>query len=131
MSKEIKESLTKPIVRLQPSTVKNAGIGLFAVTYIPKDTLLFPSPNNHLIEWKYIPELVRDYLKSICHNTSEGVYLDRPPNEIYTAYYVNHSENPNVFHDSAKDNYWAIRDIQPGEELTCYYLIEERDWKCI
>ena len=131
MLTEIEDSLKKHIVRLQPSKIKNAGIGLFAVTYIPKDTLLFPSSNNYLIPWNLVPESIRDYLNSICHTTNEGVYLDRPPNEIYTAYYINHSETPNVFHDSKNDNYWTIRDIEPGQEITCYYPIEERDWLCI
>lgn len=124
----IVEALQRPIVRLRPSNIPNSGVGVFAVTRIPKDTLVFKPTGNYLIEWKLIPEDAVDYLKTICNTQPSGVILDCEPNKIYTAYYVNHSQEPNLAHDLETDEYWSIRDIQPGEELTCYYLPKERNW---
>ena len=117
-----------PIVRLKPSTIHKGGVGVFAVTNIAKDTLIFKPKRNYIIPWNAIPFIAIPYLKSICNFTNEGVIIDRPPNDINASYYVNHSDNPNLHHDLELDEYWSIRNIQPGEELTCYYLPKERDW---
>lgn len=117
-----------PIVKLKPSTIHKGGVGVFAVTNIAKDTLIFKPKRNYTIPWIAIPFIAIPYLKSICNFTNEGVIIDRPPNDINASYYVNHSDNPNLHHDLELDEYWSIRNIQPGEELTCYYLPKERDW---
>jgi SET domain-containing protein len=44
------------------------------------------------------------------------------------SYYVNHSDTPNVYHDLTLDRYITLRDIHPGEELTCTYTKEEINW---
>jgi hypothetical protein len=103
-------------------------VGVFAVTNIAKDTVLFGGGEDHLIEWERLKEESKAYLSSITHNDEKGIYLDRPVNEIYVAYYFNHSECPNVHYDSRHDRFMSIRDISINEELTCYYIPEERDW---
>ena len=118
----------EPIVRLRPSTIVNAGVGAFAVTRITKDTLVFKPWRNYIIPWEVIPYIALPYFKSICHAAKEGIIIDRPPNDINVAYYVNHSDNPNLHHNAETDEYWASKDIYPNEELTCYYLPSERDW---
>lgn len=117
-----------PIVRLKPSKIDTSGIGVFAVTAIKKDTLVFKPSRNYIIPWEVLPYIAIPYLKSICNLAKEGIIIDRPPNDINTSYYVNHSDNPNLHHDLELDEYWSIKDIQPDEELTCYYLPKERDW---
>lgn len=117
-----------PIVRLKPSTIDKDGIGVFAVTNIVKDTLVFKPIRNYILPWQTIPDIALPYLKSICHSIEEGIIIDRPPNDINASYFVNHSDNPNLHYDSETDEYWSIRDIVSGEELTCYYLPKERDW---
>ena len=44
------------------------------------------------------------------------------------SYYINHSETPNLWHDKDADIFYADRNIKEGEELTCFYPVEERDW---
>jgi hypothetical protein len=118
----------QPIVRLGVSKIPNAGIGVFAVTNISKDMLLFKPIKNYILPWQTIPEPAVSYLTGICNVTTNGVILDCEPNKIYSAYYINHSNNPNLHHDLTNDEYWSIRDIKEGEELTCFYLPNERDW---
>ena len=48
---------------------------------------------------------------------------------LYTEYYINHSHNPNLFWDRKTHEFFAIRDIKEGEELTSYYRPDERDWE--
>jgi hypothetical protein len=45
-----------------------------------------------------------------------------PPtfNRLTMSWYINHSENPNVYCDE-NYNFFALRDIKPGEELTADY----------
>jgi len=129
--KSIKDSLNSHILKLGVSNIVNAGIGVFAVTNITKDTVLFKGGDNCLIEWKDIPKESKQYISSITHNDEKGVYLNKPINEIYIAYYFNHSEHPNVHYDSKNDSFITIRDIKKEEELTCYYTLKERDWNVL
>ena len=118
----------EPIVKLKPSKIHTDGVGVFAVTKIAKDTLIFKPIRNYILPWQVIPEIAVQYLKSICHTVTDGIVIDRPPNDINASYYINHSDKPNLHHNSETDEYWSIRDINPNEELTCYYLPTERDW---
>ena len=45
------------------------------------------------------------------------------------SYYVNHSNNPNVYHNLDTDEFYAICDIDEDEELLCTYTDLEIDWK--
>jgi len=129
--KSIEDSLNSHILKLGVSNIINAGIGVFAVTDIPKDTVLFEGGDSCLVEWKYIPKESKQYISSITHNDERGIYLNRPINEVYIAYYFNHSECPNVHYDSKNDRFITIKDIKKEEELTCYYIPEERDWNVL
>jgi SET domain-containing protein len=105
---------------------------VFALQNIKKDTILFSSNGKNIfISWKEVPTMkpgVKDSILSLCLSDENGFYLNSPFSKINCSYYVNHSSSPNCHHDLNNDIYYAIRDIEEGEELTCYYLPEERDW---
>jgi SET domain-containing protein len=119
------------IVKIVPSTISGAGVGVVALTPIEKDEIVFVPQKNHFIRWEEVSfanQSSIDHIKSVCNNDDFGFWLDRPINDIGAAYFVNHSEDPNLTHDLLNDIYFAAKNIQIGEELTCKYLPNEIDW---
>jgi SET domain-containing protein len=116
--------------KLAPSRVCD-GVGVFAITEIPKDYIMFQDviSDEIFIPYDKINDVrIIQHLKSTCNSDSFGIYLSRTYNNINMAYYINHSETPNVYHDLTIDRYVTIKEIQPGEELTCLYTKKEIDW---
>lgn len=114
--------------RLKPSTVCD-GVGVFALIDIREGDNIFPdiTSDSNLIEWGHIDNnVIKNYLSSLCNTDERGIYLSRLPNEINISYYVNHSDTPNVFSNLNTDQYFAIRDIQSGEEILCEYTKQEK-----
>lgn len=130
---QILNSIKTLKTHLKPSTIPGAGIGVFSLVDIPKDTLIFEVKREDdyffkISEIEDLPLSIQDYILGMTDGTEEGFYLDVPAFKIYTAYYVNHSYEPNVFWDRRTDELFSIRDIKEGEELTTYYKPEERDF---
>lgn len=133
MRKHIIESIKyESYVRLKPSFVCD-GVGVFALRPIKKGTVLFADvvPDREFCSWDVLdgvdPSVIL-YLKSICNSDEKGLYLSQTINNINLAYYVNHSNFPNVEHDRVNDKFCAIKDIPQGEELLCRYEPDEIDW---
>jgi SET domain-containing protein len=119
-------------VHLKPSKVCD-GVGVFALTDIAKDTVLFIDiePDTNFITWDLIgdiPNEIKSYLKRMCISNESGLFLNRTVSAINTSYYVNHSDNFNVLHDLKKDKYVTTRDIKSGEEILCKYIFSEIDF---
>ena len=135
---KVKDSIIESIksdsyTKLSPSNVCD-GVGVFAIRFIPSGTKLFLDCNTDVdfIRWdelEDVPNSVIEYLKSICNSDENGFYLSRTINNINIAYYVNHSETPNVYHNLDTDTFITLRDIYMGEELLCEYKEHEIDWK--
>lgn len=116
--------------KLAPS-LQCDGVGVFALTEIPADYILFQdvTPDNNFIDFNSITDhRVKSYLQTMCNSNDRGIWLSRTYNNINMSYYINHSTTPNVIHDLQTDRYITIRQINPGEELTCLYTKEEIDW---
>ena len=133
MRKHILDSIrTESYVRLKPSKVCD-GVGVYAIRPIPKGTVLFSDciPDKDFVRWDQltdIPTEVISYLSTICNTNDEGLYLSQTINNINISYFVNHSDNPNAFHDKTLDRYMTIEDIDTGDEILCTYLPDEIDW---
>jgi SET domain-containing protein len=115
--------------RLEKSAVH--GIGLFADQFIPKGTTL----------WRFHPTVDTkhslDQLSEVAPPSLEQLrrYTYR---EKYSGLYVlcgddarffNHAKNPNCIDvdDGQEGITVAVRDIQPGEEMTCDYALFDLD----
>jgi SET domain-containing protein len=127
----LQEIFDKTIVKLAPSQINNAGVGVFTMSKIEKEDVVFTTNTNNFIQWfeiEGVEENISRYIKKMCNHNEHGFWIDRPVNKINPSYYVNHSENPNLYHHLQTDTYFAIKNIEIGEELTCKYLPEEIDW---
>jgi hypothetical protein len=131
IKKEIIDNISKNTkLRSKPSKVCD-GVGLFSIVEIKKDEIIFDdvTADDIYIRWDEIPNLrgeVKNYLNSMCNSDKDGLYLSRTPNNINLAYFVNHSDNPNVFHDLELDRFIAIKDIGVDEEIVCVYNEDEK-----
>jgi hypothetical protein len=108
--------------RLRPSRVDKDGVGVFAITKIPKNCNCFPGDSDEMvwIEKSRVPQrpmLVRKLYWDF-GVFKKGRYGCPPSFDRLTpAWYVNQSKTPNVRCDENYD-FIALREIQPGEELT-------------
>lgn len=129
--KEIIDNISKNTkLRLKPSKVCD-GVGLFSIMEIKEGEVILDdvTADDIYIRWDEITDLqeeVKNYLNSMCNSNKDGLYLSRSPNNINLAYFVNHSDNPNVFHNLKLDRFVAIRDIGVDEEIVCIYNEDEK-----
>lgn len=132
MRQSIIQNLKLPQCKLGVSKISGAGVGVFALSKIPKNYPIFgPRGKNYFIRWTEIIDIsdaIKDYIRCICHSDNEGFFIDGFLDQIDLSYYVNHSETPNLIHDESADIYFADKEINEGEELTVFYPINERDW---
>ena len=112
---------------LSPSKVCD-GVGVFSLVPIPADTLIFRPKNAQKIPWLKVPEDVRVAMKNLTYYDEEGFWIDCDLDRIGPQYYINHSLSPNVSYNKDNGCLYAIRDIEPHEELLDYYYPNERDW---
>jgi len=117
-----------------------AGIGLFAAEFVAKDSII----------WEYDPiydkvytqeefdnavDLYKQFLTTYCFRFIDKYYLC-----IDNARFFNHSDSPNCYSSDFNEMQLgftrALRDIQPGEELTDDYTgfgftEKDREWNSI
>jgi SET domain-containing protein len=110
-------------LRLRPSPLH--GIGVFAILDIPKGTYVFSGDNEEMV-WvkasatnsshKEVKNLYRDFCV-----LRDGKYgCPRNFNVMTPAWYINHSDKPNLAADE-KFDFYTTRRIKKGEELTLSY----------
>ena len=127
--KIIQNILHNTNLRLKPSKVCD-GVGLFAIRLIKKGDVILQdvTADTTFIQWAELPGLhqdVKSYLNTMCNSTTDGIFLSRTPNNINLAYFVNHSDSPNVTQNLTLDEFVALRDIEVDEEIVCVYTQEE------
>ncbi len=115
--------------RLKPSKMPNAGVGVFAITEIRKDSSLFAGENEEMV-WieskavKGLPSQIRKMYQDFA--IFKGTRLGCPKNfnVLTMAWYLNEpapGAAPNVRCDPSTFDFFATRDIHIGEELTVRY----------
>jgi SET domain-containing protein len=113
--------------RIMPSKIR--GVGVFAIRNIPKGAKLFEPDDGELVWMKKsalkldeLPLGIRQLYDDFCPIKDKGETYGCPRNfnSITIAWYVNHSETPNVGCDEDY-TFFALRDILSGEELTADY----------
>lgn len=111
--------------RLKVSTIKDAGVGVFAVTQIRKGEKLDTLFDDDKIRWvskeEYRSiEVSQELKENFSIKFEEGYSMPMDFNRICVGWYLNHSDSPNL-HFNDEYDYFAARDINPGEELFIDY----------
>lgn len=116
--------------RLAPSEKVKGQVGVFAIGKVKKGTNLFPGDSDEMI-WvaknslPRVPHSVRKLYEDFAVRKREKKIMrygcPTNFNRLTVAWYLNDdAEHPNVRCDEYY-NFFALRDIEPGEELTVNY----------
>jgi SET domain-containing protein len=112
-------------VRIRPSRVH--GVGVFAIRSIRKGTNIFRGDDGEIVwvrknQVKGLPKELKRLYEDFCIIKQKGKLYGCPKsfNILTVAWYLNESKSPNVYCDANYD-FFALRDIRPGEELTVDY----------
>lgn len=96
------------------------GLGVFATEFIPKGTIVWAQdPLDREItpaEMEQLDQALRDRVLTYCYRNRVGHFVLSWDNNRF----INHSFNPNCMMTPYRIEL-AVRDIQPGEELTNDY----------
>ena len=141
MKKEdIKKLIYEQQTKLAPSKIPGAGVGVFALVDIPKDTLIkgcnafmeFTKMESEFIfrydEFEDLHPNIQKYVYSMTDGYDDKFCIDAPLFMLYQGYYINHSNTPNCFWDRRTGNIYTQVDIKADTELTMYYMTAERDF---
>ena len=125
--------------RIKPSKVQ--GVGVFAIKDIPKNTILFKTPEKcfngrNLIKIKSqeIDKLqpnIKSVVKDFHYNQNNNYYIpSNGPNSFDMSFYVNHSDKHNVIftddHDCEMSFFKTIKKIKEGDEILANYNLEQQ-----
>jgi len=115
-------------VMLKPSPV--AGIGVFAIRFIPKgcrNIFSKPGPADDWIslskeEVNTLPHYAQLLIENYCLFDADQYYVPRKGfKELDVSLFLNHSDEPNIISIDGGNYFEAIRDIAEGEELLIDY----------
>jgi hypothetical protein len=115
--------------RLRPSQIHKGGVGVFAIRKIKKDTALFAGDNEEMlwISESLLPKAPKEIRR--LYDDFAAINDKRygcPPtfNRLTMAWFINEpkaGKRPNVGCDPQTYDFFALRDIESGEELTVDY----------
>jgi uncharacterized protein len=111
---------------VKPSRIE--GLGLFAEERIPKGMVLWSF--DPFLDQRFWPGEVARMSASAKAFLARYAYCDRGTLVLCGdhARFMNHSPEANCGSDSTRTLTIALRDIEPGEELTDNYATMEDDW---
>jgi hypothetical protein len=98
---------------------------VIAIRDIPKGTYIFEPDDASLVsirksEIEHLTPALRRLYEDFCVLKGDTCQCPSSFNKLTPSWYLNNSENPNVAADSSL-KFYAVRDIQSGEELTSDY----------
>jgi SET domain-containing protein len=113
----------KVFTRLAPSKI--SGVGVFAILAIKKGQYVF---ENDKTKMRFLnqsimndqPDEIKKLYKDFCVFKGKKVWCPINFNVLTPGWYLNHSTTPNLAADDGIE-FYAIRDIESGEELTVDY----------
>ena len=106
---DVKKLIYEQQTKLAPSKITGAGVGVFALVDIPKDTIIkgcksfiefVGKEDEYLFDWKEFDDLddrIKTYLWGMTDGYDNKFYIDAPPFMFYQGYYINHSSTPICF----------------------------------
>jgi uncharacterized protein len=111
--------------RLKKSTIKEAGIGVFSTSHIKAGDKLITLFDESGVRWVSAEEfdnlsISAELKENFSIKFDDGYSMPADFNRICVGWYLNHSDNPNL-HSDEEYEYYASRDIKPGEELFIDY----------
>ncbi len=119
--------LPHEMVHTRLGVSKIHGIGVIAIREIPKNTPLFEFDNTEIVwvnsdQLADLPPKIKLLYEDFCvlKETSSLYGCPKNFNQLTMAWYLNHSDNPNVVIDEVY-NFHTKSYIQEGEELTVDY----------
>jgi len=124
----LKQLRTGLYTRLAPSSL--GGVGVFAILPIPQGYDPFihcrEADEDIYITEDDLKNLHPEIVKYICDffpfDDALGYILpDYSPLQIDQAFYINHSNHPNMAATHHGEHFYTTRPINPGEELTVNY----------
>jgi SET domain-containing protein len=97
------------------------GVGVFAVHGIKKDTYLrlFREEDEPLAALVRNKADVPEYFQQYCIDRGDTFRCPKDFGRMEIGWHLNHSKTPNAHHKNY--NYYALRDIEVGEEITIDY----------
>ena len=137
---DVKKLIYEQQTKLVPSKITGAGVGVFALVDIPKDTIIkgcksfmefVGKEDEYLFDWNEFDDLddrIKTYLWGMTDGYDNKFYIDAAPFMFYQGYYINHSSTPNCFWNRRTGDIYSQVQIHEGEELTMYYMTSERDF---
>jgi len=107
------------------------GVGVFAIIDIPRGTYIFKGDKSEVnwftekeLELSTLPQAVQKLYSDFCvilpDGNSKKYGCPDSFNNMPISWYLNESKDPNLSCDKDYD-FYAIRDIKAGEELTVDY----------
>ena len=118
----MKRKTSKALVLLRPSKIE--GVGCFADIMIRKDEIIRVWDGKDS-RWVALKEAHAsrhaDMYKRIGIRSTGGYWVPLDFLRMSAGWYMNHSATPNVSSDDGDVTYYALCDIDPGEELTMDY----------
>jgi SET domain-containing protein len=104
---------------LDKSTIPDAGLGCFATEFIPKDSKIWefnPEIDRVFDSTHHFSEIEKDFLHTYCYMYASKYYLC-----VDNSRFINHSIEPNTYESQEHQATYALKDIQPGEEIFSDY----------